>query len=260
MNDRFLPRTSPADDASDPISRSSPHTAAATVPAGGACGTGAAAVPAYLSETYTWAYLSDLGTKVFDKHLIVQAILWGNADRLIDSVVAELKPGWRVLQPACVYGDFSLRLARALGPTGRLDVRDIAPIQVALTRRKLAGVAQATVDQEDAAAPGKGPYDAVACFFLLHEVPEEYKRAIVNNMLDAVGPDGTVIFVDYHRPRAAHPLKPVMSLVFDRLEPFAKALWDREIMDYADHPEAWTWKKTTVFGGMYQKVIARRRT
>lgn len=139
-------------------------------------------------------------------------------------------------------------------------MRDIAPIQVALTRRKLAGVAQATVAQEDAAEPGKGPYDAVTCFFLLHEVPEEYKRAIVNNMLEAVGPGGKAIFVDYHRPHAAHPLKPVMSLVFDRLEPFAKALWTNEIQDYADAPQAWTWTKTTVFGGMYQKVIARRRT
>lgn len=110
------------------------------------------------------------------------------------------------------------------------------------------------------AEPGKGPYDAVTCFFLLHEVPEEYKRAIVNNMLEAVGPGGKAIFVDYHRPHAAHPLKPVMSLVFDRLEPFAKALWTNEIQDYADAPQAWTWTKTTVFGGMYQKVIARRRT
>lgn len=99
----------------------------------------------------------------------------------------------------------------------------------------------------------------MTCFFLLHEVPEDYKHAIVNNMLDAVGPDGVVIFVDYHRPRATHALKPIMSLVFDRLEPYAKALWDHEIMDYAQHPEQWTWTKTTVFGGMYQKVVVRRR-
>lgn len=219
-----------------------------------------AAVPDYLRETYTWAYLSRFGTRFFDKPLVVSTILWGNARRLIRSVAAEMKPGWRVLQPACVYGDFSLRLADAIGPDGRLEVCDIAPIQVALTRRKLAGVRQATVRREDAAAPGKGPYDAVACFFLLHEVPEEYKCAIVDNMLGAVHEGGTVVFVDYHRPAAWHPLKPVMNVVFNRLEPFAKALWRKEIRDYASAPDGWTWEKETVFGGMYQKVIARRAT
>jgi SAM-dependent methyltransferase len=246
LNTPFVPRTSPAEDPAEPISR----RASPTTPE----------VPPYLRDTYTWAYLSDFGTRFFDKHLIVSAILWGNANRLIDSVVAELKPGWHVLQPACVYGDFSLRVAQAIGVEGRLDVRDIAPIQVGLTRRKLAGIAQANVAQEDAASPGKGPYDAVTCFFLLHEVPEDYKHAIVNNLLDAVKPGGTVIFVDYHRPHGGHPLKPVMSMVFDRLEPFAKALWDREIQDYAAEQDAWTWEKETVFGGMYQKVVARRRT
>lgn len=216
------------------------------------------AVPDYLRDTYTWAYLSRFGTRFFDKPVVVSTILWGNARRLIRAVAAEMKPGWRVLQPACVYGDFSLRLADAIGGEGRLDVCDIAPIQVALTRRKLAGVRHASVRREDAAAPGKGPYDAVACFFLLHEVPEEYKRAIVDNMLAAVHDGGTVVFVDYHRPVGWHPLKPVMSVVFDRLEPFAKALWTNEIRDYATAPEAFAWEKTTYFGGLYQKVVARR--
>lgn len=255
LNDRFVPRYSDAGDCAEPLSRPLPDPATAPTGPGPAA---AGPVPAYLSDTYTWAYLSRFGTRFFDKPAVVSAILWGNARRLIDSVVAEMKPGWRVLQPACVYGNFSLRVAEALGPDGHLDVCDIAPVQVALTRRKMAGVLQATVRREDAAAPGKGPYDAVTCFFLLHEVPEDYKRAIVDNMLDAVGPGGTVIFVDYHRPHAAHPLKPVMSVVFDTLEPFAKTLWDKEIQDYAAEPDRFAWSKTTVFGGLYQKVIARR--
>lgn len=216
-------------------------------------------VPDYLRDTYTWAYLSRFGTRFFDKPWVVSAILWGNARRLIRAVATELKPGWRVLQPACVYGDFSLRLAEAVGPEGHLDVCDIAPIQVALTRRKLAGVRHADVRREDAAEPGKGPYDAVTCFFLLHEVPEEYKRAIVNNMLAAVHGDGPVIFVDYHRPAGWHPLKPIMAVVFNRLEPFARALWIHEVRDYAERPDDWTWAKRTLFGGLYQIVVARRR-
>lgn len=118
MNDRFIPRRRPSNDPSEPLSLPDVPTSLHGSPE-------TSAVPDYLRDTYTWAYLSNFGTKFFDKHFVVQAILWGNADRLIDSVVAELKPGWRVLQPACVYGDFSLRIANALGPSGRLDVRDI---------------------------------------------------------------------------------------------------------------------------------------
>jgi ubiquinone/menaquinone biosynthesis C-methylase UbiE len=50
----------------------------------------------------------------------------------------EFKPGQQVLQAAAVYGDFSPRLARRLGDGGELLVLDVAPIQIANTRRKLA--------------------------------------------------------------------------------------------------------------------------
>lgn len=216
------------------------------------------AIPPYLSDTYTWAYLSDLGTRVFDRQAVVSAILWGNAGRLIRAVTGELEPGWRVLQPACVYGSFSADVARRLGPQGRLEVSDIAPIQVALTRRKLHGIANAEVGLWDAASAGRGPYDAVTCFFLLHEVPEDYKRRIVDTLLDSVRPGGKVVFVDYHRPAPLHPLRPVMAGVFAALEPFADALWSREIASYANRAEDFSWRKETFFGGLYQKTVALR--
>lgn len=234
------------------------HPAASAVQPGPPSPVQDPAIPAYLSETYTWAYLSKLGCAVFDRQTVVSAILWGNARRLIRSVTAELRPGWRVLQPACVYGTFSADVAAALGPDGHLDVTDIAPIQVALTRRKLSGVPQASVELRDAAESGRGPYDAVTCFFLLHEVPEDYKGRIVDALLGSVRRGGKVVFVDYHRPSALHPLRPVMAAVFGALEPFAAALWARELRTYASKGDAFAWHKETFFGGMYQKVVAER--
>ncbi|MGW8319488.1 MAG: pyridoxal-phosphate dependent enzyme, partial [Candidatus Promineifilaceae bacterium] len=43
---------------------------------------------------------------------------------------AEIRPGDSVLQPASVYGSFAPNLARHIGPTGRLDVVDVAAVQV----------------------------------------------------------------------------------------------------------------------------------
>lgn len=217
-------------------------------------------LPAYLREVYAWAYLTPALAKVLDRQPVVEAILWGNARRLAARVLSEMQPGWRVLQPAAVYGTFSRQLAAALGPNGSLTVTDIAPLQVKRTHAKLADLPQARVELCDAGEPGRGPYDAVTCFFLLHEVPEDMKTRIVQALLGGVGPGGKAVFVDYHRPHPAHPLRPVMQLVFAWLEPFARALWTRSIADYAGSlATQFDWRKQTLFGSLYQIVVATRR-
>ncbi len=234
------------------------HEAATPDAATGAEG-GAVALPDYLRHTYSWAYLNPVSRALFDQSFVVSAILWGNANKLIDAALAAIEPGQRVLQTACVYGSFSARLATHVGPAGSLDVIDVAPIQVKHCQRKLDGFPNATVRLADAVAPGDGPYDAVCCFFLLHEVPDTYKRRIVNALLDRIEPGGKVVFVDYHRPRPGHPLRGLMRLVFACLEPFAPEIWEREIESYAVHPDQFTWTKDTYFGGLYQRVVAQRR-
>jgi SAM-dependent methyltransferase len=171
----------------------------------------------------------------------------------------EFTPGQKVLQSACVYGDFSPLLARRVGPAGQLTVIDVAPIQTENCQRKLTRYPHAKVRIADAAAPLKDDVDAVCCFFLLHEVPEDYKERIVNNLLGLVKPGGKVVFVDYHRPHPFHPLKGIMALVFRWLEPYAPILWKREIKSYASRAEEFDWDKCTYFGGLYQKIVAVRR-
>ncbi len=213
-------------------------------------------IPAYLRETYAWAYLRPSSLILFDHSFVVSAILWGNSNRLRRIAFEEIRPGQRVLQPACVYGRFSLDLARWVGPQGRLDVVDIAPIQVENCDRKLSGFSNARVRVADAAAPGGGPYDVVCCFFLLHELPDDYKRKVVDGLLNSVAPGGKVVFVDYNKPRSLHPLKPVTEFVFDWLEPFAKSLWRNEIASFATAPERFAWRREVYFGGLFQKVVA----
>ena len=218
----------------------------------------APALPAYLRETYTWAYLRPASLAVFDHPAVVDLILWGQHDRLARTVLDELEPGQRVLQSACVYGEFSSHLAHFLGAEGRLDIIDVAPIQVENSRRKLAGFSNTRLRLADAAEPGGGGYDAVVSFLLLHEMPDDYKRLVVDALLGCIGPGGRVVFIDYHEPRWWHPLKPLMSLVFDTLEPYAKGLWRKEILQFASSPDEFVWRKETCFGGLYQKVVAQR--
>ncbi len=213
-------------------------------------------IPDYLRDTYSWAYLNPRSVRVLDTPLIVEAILWGNFRRLVEAALGEFAPGRRVLQPACVYGDLSPRLAEHLGPRGHLQVSDVAPVQIANCTPKLEPFANASLLLSDAADHPARAFDDVCCFFLIHEVPAEHRRRIVTGLLEAVRPGGKIVFVDYHEPRGWHPLKPVMSLVFDRLEPFAKDLWRHEIRDFAGNAERCRWRKETYFGGLYQKVVA----
>lgn len=215
-------------------------------------------VPAYLRTHYRWAYLDPRNVALLDRPLVVNIILWGNARRLRLVAFDEIEPGWSVLQAAHVYGLYTPELARHIGPEGRLEVIDVAPVQVARCREKLKGFANVTVGLGDAADARGARYDAACSFFLLHEVPPDYKRKIVDALLGSVVEGGKAVFVDYHRPHWAHPLKALMGLVFDLAEPFARELWEVEIRDLASDPGSFSWRKETYFGGLYQKVVARR--
>lgn len=222
-----------------------------------------AAIPHYLARTYHWAYLNHVTLPWLDRALVVSAILWGNAGRLMRGATAEFTVGDRLLQAACVYGGFSQMLAERVGAQGTLEVVDVAALQVANVRRKLTGLQQASArqaDLADAGALGRESHDGVCCFFLLHEVPEEARRNIVDNLLAAVRPGGKIVFVDYHRMHPWHPLRPVMSLVFRWLEPYAQSLFDEEIEARSRLACEFSWTKTTSFGGLYQKLVGIRTT
>ena len=189
---------------------------------------------------------------------MVNTILLGNNRRLRRCLLCEIEPGQRVLHVAHVYGSLIPEVAGRVGHSGQLDVIDLVPLQVALCRRKLRGFPQAQVRIADAAHPGDGMYDAVTCFFLLHEIPDARKRAVVDSLLARVVPGGRVVFVDYHRPARWHPLRGVMRGLMSRLEPFAESLWHHEIAEFASAPGAYRWEKQTLFGGLYQKTVAYR--
>ena len=231
--------------ASTQTARAPAHTAAPTI-------------PDYLQKTYRWAYLDPRNAKYLDHELVVKTILWRQHRRLEQAAFAEIEPGQHVLQSACVYGNFSPALAEHIGPEGRLEVVDVAEVQVHNCRRKLARYQHAVVRHENVLFLRDESFDVVCCYFLMHELPDDYKQGVARVLLNSVRPGGKVVFVDYHKPHWAHPLKMVTSLIFDTLEPYAKGLWRQEIAALADNDARYEWRKEIYFGGLYQKVVATR--
>jgi len=221
-------------------------------------------IPTYLKETYHWAYLHPRNVAWLDQEWIVNLILWGNAKRIREAFLAEIPPSSTVLHAAHVYGLFVKKLIEKISPSGQLDLFDIAPIQLARCHQKLMAHSNVNLWLADANNPfpqHQAPtYDVASSFFLLHELPDERKHKVVQRLLQSVNDTGKVIFVDYHLPTRYHPLKPILSNIFNYLEPFAKSLWTHAITDYAGELHShFLWRKKTLFGGLYQVVVGMRK-
>jgi ubiquinone/menaquinone biosynthesis C-methylase UbiE len=220
-------------------------------------------VPEYLEKTYWWAYVHPNAVRVFERQWLVNLILWGNFARLRDAALQELGElvNGKVLQVACVYGDFTQHLVKRLGPQGHLDVIDVAPVQIKNLHAKLKDARQVTVARQDSTDLQfeDASRDAVVVFFLLHEQPVEVRHKTIAEAVRVTKPGGKIIFVDYHRPVASNPFRYVMVPILRTLEPFAMDMWRGEIADWLPAgTHAAKVEKQTYFGGLYQKVVITR--
>lgn len=134
-------------------------------------------IPDYLCKTYSWAYLNPRSIWCFERDWVVNLILWGNMDRLIQAVIEKINPcSGPVLQIACVYGNFSKKLAdHLLAASTDLDIVDIAPIQLQNASAKLAAYSHISLHQQDSSKLrfASSTYASTVLFFLLHEQPAE---------------------------------------------------------------------------------------
>ena len=216
-------------------------------------------VPAYLADTYWWAYVHPRAVYIFERQWLVNLILWGNFNRLREAALDALgeQLDGRTLQIACVYGNLTRRMLGRLAPQGQVDVIDILPIQLENLKRKLPADARVGLIQGDSSRMQfpTATYDRALLFFLLHEQPEEVRRATVAEALRVVKPGGQLVIVDYHRPGASNPLYWPMKGILKTLEPYALDLWQCELEDWLPAgAKVAEIRKQTMFGGLYQML------
>lgn len=221
-----------------------------------------AIVPDYLVDTYWWAYVHPRAVRLFERQWLVNLILWGNFRKLRDSALDALGsslPG-RTLQVACVYGDFTPRLAARVDPTGSLDVVDVLPIQLTNLRAKLGAASRVNLVHSDAADLGfeDASYDRVVLFFLLHEMPRDVRSKTLAEALRVLKPGGRLVIVDYHCPRRWHPLYLPMRWILRRFEPFALDLWRDPVRTWMPDDARVVARQTTCYGGLYQKLVVTK--
>ncbi|HKJ16194.1 MAG TPA: rhodoquinone biosynthesis methyltransferase RquA [Xanthomonadales bacterium] len=219
-------------------------------------------IPEYLKDTYWWAYLHPNAVRFWEREWLVNAILWGNMQRLTSVVINELEmsAGSSVLQMACVYGQFSNNLTdHVASQDSQYHVLDIAPIQLANVRRKLSGCDNVSFHLQDSSKMHfpDASFEHAVMYFLLHEQPESVRRRSLAEALRVVKPGGKVVIVDYHRPYWWNGLRIAMWPVLKSLEPFALDLWRNPIESWLP-ADGWESATDLYCGGLYQKTVLKR--
>ncbi len=218
------------------------------------------AIPFYSSFLYGDLYNSLSKIERRDTPFQANLRLLGQSNKLIDSVVKELRLSQRVLQMGITFGDEIERAAESIGVYGEYDVIDVNPIMREHKKDAIPLDWVHFLEGDATTFKTDEPYDVVVCYFLLSELPVVSKMKAVNAALNAVKEGGKVIFVDAHNPTLWHPLRYIVRMYNRLCHPFVEKLWDREIDTFARNRMSFTWRKNTFFGRMYQKVTAVKKS
>jgi len=130
------------------------------------------------------------------------------ADDIMDR--AGIKPGMTVADIGAGEGYYTTRLARRVGPTGRVLAEDIMPETIdalgrRITREHWRNVSVKLGTADDPKLPA-GSFDRIFMVHMYHEIAEPY--AFLWHLHPALKPDGEVIVVDANRPTAQHGTPP----------------------------------------------------
>jgi len=193
-------------------------------------------VPEYLARYYWWAYLWRWSIWFFDHQPVINAILFGQYDRLLKKTLAqvETRPGARLLQLTCVYGKFTPLLLS--GTRNEIHLCDTADGQLQLARRKTLHFSDrrhlARMNAE-CLAYRNDIFDQVIVFFLFHEMPAAARHKAYAEIARVVRPGGSVLLTEYAATPQRHWLYRFVPfrLLLGRLEPFLPGFWREDVAE-----------------------------
>lgn len=124
--------------------------------------------------------------------------------------LAGVKPGMSVADVGAGEGYYTVRLARVVGPKGRVLAEDIVPdvrdtLSDRIQRESLDNVAVKLGTPDDPTLPARS-FDRVFLVHMYHEVQSPY--AFLWHMREGVKPNGLVVLVDSNRAVKQHGIAP----------------------------------------------------
>jgi ubiquinone/menaquinone biosynthesis C-methylase UbiE len=134
----------------------------------------------------------------------------GEAEEVME--LAGTRAGMSVADVGAGEGYYTIRLARVVGPKGRVLAEDIVPdVRDALSdriqRERLDNVSVKLGTPDNPMLPAQS-FDRVFLVHMYHEVRSPY--AFLWHLRDSVKPDGLVVVVDSNRPIKRHGIPPAV--------------------------------------------------
>jgi ubiquinone/menaquinone biosynthesis C-methylase UbiE len=191
-------------------------------------------VPEYLARHYWWAYLWDKSIGFFDHQPVINAILFGQYEKLLSKTLhhVEARSGARLLQLTCVYGKLTPSLFH--NADNEVHLCDVATGQLQLARSKTQDIAHRihlTRMNVESLAYANNAFDQLILFFLFHELPPEARQHVYDEMARVLKPGGSVLVTEYASTPHKHLLYrfPLTRWILGRLEPFLPGFWQEDV-------------------------------
>jgi len=132
----------------------------------------------------------------------------GEAEQVMQ--LAGVKPGMSVADVGAGEGYYTVRLARVVGPRGRVLAEDIVPqvrdeLSDRVQRERLDNVAVKLGTADNPMLPSAS-FDRLFLVHMYHEVQSPY--SFLWHLRDGVKPDGLVVVVESDRPVKRHGMPP----------------------------------------------------
>ena len=141
-------------------------------------------------------------------------------DKALDAL--GLKPGMTVADIGAGTGYMSLRMAKRVGPSGKVWANDLQPEMLRLLREnatevKLANVETVLGTESDPKLP-KGQMDLVLLVDVYHEFSQP--QQMLRKIREALKPDGRLVLLEYRKEDPKIPIRPEhkMSVAEVKLE------------------------------------------
>ena len=129
-------------------------------------------------------------------------------DQALDAL--DLKPGMTVADIGAGTGYMSLRMAKRVGPSGKVYANDLQPEMLRMLREnaaqaKLTNVETVLGTETDPKLP-KGQMDLVLLVDVYHEFSQPQK--MLQNIRKALKPDGRLVLLEYRKEDPKIPIRP----------------------------------------------------
>ena len=191
--------------------------------------------PDYLARHYWWAYLWDKSAWFFDHQPIINAILFGQYQKLMDTTLDELEHCDKksVLQLTCVYGKLTPTLLKKVEPNA-LHITDVAPVQLKLAASKSNGnPLLSTRMNAESLGYKDNSFSTTVLFFLLHELPEQAREHALSEAIRTIEDGGTLLVTEYGELPTSHFLYWFWPCrwITTKLEPFLNGFWHENLTE-----------------------------